>query len=94
MKVPKNCIGRKLDKPFKSNRKYKKKQVCVKDEIGDIINVHYGDKRYRHNYSKAARKKYINRSAGIKNKKGEITKDKKTSANYWSRRDLWKKKRS
>jgi len=36
-----------------------------------------------HNYSPAARKSYLARSAGIKGK------DSKLSANYWSRKVLW-----
>lgn len=35
------------------------------------------------------RKNYLARSAGIKDKNGNPTKDDKFSANYWSRTKLW-----
>lgn len=78
-----------INKPFKSNRKHKKLQVYVKDKDGNIKNVHFGDNRYEHNYSEEARVNYLKRSAGIRNKQGRLTKDDKTSANYWSRKVLW-----
>ena len=53
----------------------------------DLMQNH---KDYKHNYSKEARKNYLTRSAGIKNKSGKSTKNDKFSANYWARKDLWK----
>jgi hypothetical protein len=35
------------------------------------------------------RKNYLARSAGIKDKSGNPTKDNKFSANHWARKDLW-----
>ena len=35
------------------------------------------------------RKSYLSRSAGIKNKAGELTKNNPNYANYWSRKYLW-----
>jgi hypothetical protein len=81
MKVARSCKGKKLNKPFKSDRKFKKRQVCVK-EGEKVINVHYGDKRYRHNYSKKARKSFRARH------RCSSAKD-KTSARYWACKDLW-----
>ena len=89
--ISRNCIGKKLDTPFKSDRKYKKLQVCVKDG-SNIINIHFGDKRYKQNYSKKAWRSYSARSAGIRNKEGKLTKNLKTSANYWARKVLWNRK--
>lgn len=37
----------------------------------------------------ARRKSYLARSAGIRDKRGRLTKDDIFSANYWARRDLW-----
>lgn len=35
------------------------------------------------------RENYLSRSAGIKDKNGNLTKDDKFSANYWARKVLW-----
>jgi hypothetical protein len=53
------------------------------------MTVPFGHRAYRHNYSDAARRNYLRRSAGICNKDGDQTKDNPSSANYWSRRVLW-----
>jgi hypothetical protein len=81
---------KKLEVPFKSWRQNKKLAVCVKDSKGEIQIIHFGDSRYKHNYSKQARENYLKRSSGIKNSAGKLTKDDKLSPNYWSRRILWK----
>lgn len=78
------------NKPMKSDRPNKKKMVLAKK--GDKVKlVHYGHTGYKHNYSKGAKKNYLTRSAGIRNKSGELTMNDKFSANYWARRDLWPK---
>lgn len=70
------------NKPMKSWRPGKKKVVLAKK--GDQVKVvHFGASGYGHNYSAAARKSYLARSAGIKGK------DDKFSANYWARKVLW-----
>lgn len=38
---------------------------------------------------KERRKRYLSRAKGIKNKKGELTKNDKESANYYSIKYLW-----
>lgn len=89
--IPKNCIGKQLEKPFKSNRKYKKLQVCVRDN-NKIKNIHFGDKRYEdftQHKDKQRRRNYLRRSAGIRDKEGKLTKENKLSPNYWSRKILW-----
>lgn len=76
------------NKPMQSDRPNKKKMVLAKK--GDQVKlVHYGHTGYKHNYSKGAKKNYLTRSAGIRNKSGELTMNDKFSANYWARRDLW-----
>lgn len=68
----------------------KKKSVFVRDpETKKVVIVHFGAKGYGHNYSAAARKSYLARSAEIRDKDGKLTKDDKTSPNYWARRELW-----
>lgn len=81
-----------LNKPIPSTRKGKKLMVYVKDKAGKVKVVHFGDSRYKHNYSKKAWESYQARSAGIRDKYGRLTKDNKLSANYWARRVLWKRK--
>jgi hypothetical protein len=77
-----------IGKPKASTRPGKKRMVLVKK--GDTIKiVHYGAEGYKHNYSATAKKSYLARSGGIKNKDGELTKNDKFSPNYWARRDLW-----
>lgn len=78
-------------KPIPSNRKGKKKMVLVKR--GDKIRiVHFGQKGYQdftQHKDKKRRKNYLTRSAGIRNKAGQLTKNDPFSPNYWARRELW-----
>jgi hypothetical protein len=80
-----------LNHPYPSTRKDKKLMVYVKNRRTKRINIiHFGQRGYKHNYSRRARMRYLKRSAGIKNKNGRLTKDNRYSANYWARRILWK----
>jgi hypothetical protein len=85
--------GRKFpgyNQPVDSDRPEKKKMVLAKK--GDQIKlIHFGQKGYKHNYSDAAKKNYLTRSAGIRGKDGSLTANDKLSANYWARRELWPK---
>jgi len=76
------------NKPVTSSKEGKKKMVLVKRGDKKKL-VHFGEKGYKHNYSDKAKKNYLTRSAGIKNKSGELTKNDPFSPNYWSRRILW-----
>jgi len=77
-----------LYKPKKSTKKGKKMMVKVMKNGKPTI-IHFGDTNYRHNYSASARKSYLARSKGIRNKQGKLTYLDKNSANYWSRKILW-----
>lgn len=82
------------DIPTKSTRKNKKLMVMATKTIqgkkyGRII--HFGQRGYGHNYSQKAKMSYLKRSEGIRNKQGQLTKNDKWSANYWSRKILWPK---
>tara|TARA_R110001592_G_scaffold181311_11_gene424049 strand:+ start:380 stop:646 length:267 start_codon:yes stop_codon:yes gene_type:complete len=79
-----------LYKPFAapSGSKYKKMVYVMKD--GKKRKIGFGHRGYRHNYSAKARKSYLARSAGIKDKSGKRTASNKNSANYWARKVLWK----
>tara|TARA_B100001758_G_scaffold236768_1_gene238204 strand:- start:1278 stop:2132 length:855 start_codon:yes stop_codon:yes gene_type:complete len=70
------------NKPMKSWRPGKKKVVLAK-KGNKVKVVHFGASGYGHNYSAAARKSYLARSAKIKGA------DDKFSANYWARKVLW-----
>lgn len=69
-----------------------KKAVLVKYE--DAIKLLKfglrGMKDYTQHYDEKRRENYLLRSGGIKDKTGRLTKDDPFSANYWSRRILWK----
>lgn len=78
------------NKPVPSDRPGKKKMVLAKD--GDKVKLlHFGDEKYKHNYSVDAKKSYLARASGIKDKSGNLTKNNKLSANYWAIRTLWPK---
>jgi len=78
------------NQPVDSDRPEKKKMVLAKK--GDKVKlIHFGQKGYKHNYSDAAKKNYLTRSAGIRGKDGSLTANDKFSANYWARRELWPK---
>jgi hypothetical protein len=78
------------NKPISSDKKDKKMMVLAKK--GDEVRlVHFGQKGYQHNYSPEAKQNYLTRSAGIRNKSGQLTKDDPFSPNYWARKVLWPK---
>jgi len=79
---------------MKSTRKNKKMMVMATKMIRGkryAKIIHFGSSGYGHNYSKKAKMNYLKRSAGIRDKRGRLTKDDKWSANYWSRKILWPK---
>jgi hypothetical protein len=78
------------NQPVDSDKKEKKMMVLAK-KGEEVRLVHFGQKGYKHNYSPAAKANYLSRSAGIRNKSGQLTKDDSFSPNYWARRVLWPK---
>jgi len=86
-RIPKNCIGKGLNEPFKSNRKFKKRQVCVKDNSGKIVNIHYGDNRYDDYLIHADKER--RRLFRLRHECDPISKLNKASAKYWACQDLW-----
>lgn len=73
----------------KGGGKHKMKVLAKKGDKVKMIG--FGHRDYGHNYSAKAKANYLKRSAGIKDKSGNLTKDDKFSANYWARRVLWPK---
>jgi len=54
--------------------------------------LHFGDSSmqdFTQHKDKQRKKNYLNRSAGIKDKSGNLTANNKNSANYWSRKINW-----
>ncbi|MDX8431430.1 MAG: hypothetical protein SNF33_06495 [Candidatus Algichlamydia australiensis] len=82
----------KLNHPVKSTSKSKKMMVLAAKTVNGerrVKLIHFGAVGYGHNYSKEAKKNYLSRSAGIRNKAGELTKNDPWSANHWARKILW-----
>jgi len=80
-----------LYKPFPSKAKGKKKSVYIMKD-GKKRLIHFGDSNmqdFTQHGDEKRRKSYLARSAGIKDKNGNLTKDDKNSKNYWSRKILW-----
>ena len=80
-----------LYKPRTSNKKGKKGMVYVMKN-GKKRLIHFGDSNmqdFRQHKDQQRRKNYLNRSGGIRDKQGRLTKNNKNSANYWSRKILW-----
>jgi hypothetical protein len=73
----------------KTDSTTKHKRVVLAKKGDEVKLIRFGHDDYGHNYSPEARKNYLARSAGIKNKAGGLTKDDKFSANYWARKELW-----
>jgi len=81
-----------LYKPFPSKAKGKKYSVMVMKD-GKKKKINFGDsnmKDYRQHKDKDRRKSYLARSAGIRDKQGNLTANNKNTSNYWSRKYLWK----
>ena len=83
-----------LFKPWKNTTKSKNKMwVYVRsDTKKGYKRIGFGLKGmqdYRQHKDKKRRASYLARSGGIKDKNGNLTKNNKNSANYWSRKVLW-----
>tara|TARA_R100001163_G_C4930636_1_gene106727 strand:+ start:198 stop:479 length:282 start_codon:yes stop_codon:yes gene_type:complete len=81
-----------LYKPRRSTKADKKGMVYVMKD-GKKRLIHFGQKGAPDfnsgKASKGQQKSYLARSGGIRNKSGQLTKNDKNSANYWSRRVNW-----
>lgn len=77
---------RRLNVPFKSNRKFKKLSVRVRDpKTGRIKTIHFGDTRYE-DYTQ--HKDRMRRKSFRARHKCQ-TADDKTTARYWACKKLW-----
>jgi len=78
-------------KPYKSSNAKKKGMVYISSN-GKKKLIHFGDanmKDFTQHKDPARRKNYLARSAGIKDKQGNLTAKNKNTANYWARKVLW-----
>jgi len=62
---------------------------------GKRVHVDFGHKDYEdftQHHDPKRKSNYLMRSAGIRDKSGQLTKDNPLSPNYWARRILWDSK--
>lgn len=81
-----------LNKPVRSTRAGKKMMVLATKTVDGKRRaklIHFGALGYGHNYSEKAKQNYLSRSAGIRNKSGQLTKNDPWSPNHWARKILW-----
>ncbi len=81
-----------FNKPKRDTSGAKKKQVVLAKKDDEVKLVRFGHKDYEdftQHKDPDRRKNYLARSAGIRDKSGNLTKDDKFSANYWARKKLW-----
>lgn len=77
------------NQPIENTGTSKHKMMVLAKKGDNVKLVRFGHKDYGHNISPERKANYLKRSAGIKNKAGQLTKDDKFSANYWARKILW-----
>ena len=80
-----------LYKPFPSKAKGKKMSVYILKN-GRKKLIHFGDsnmKDFTQHKDEKRRKSYLARSAGIRDKQGNLTANNKNTSNYWARKVLW-----
>lgn len=81
-----------FNKPIKAPAGSSAKKIVLAKKGDDVKLVRYGLRGYEdftQHHNNERRQNYLTRSAGIRNKSGELTKDDKFSANHWARKDLW-----
>lgn len=78
-------------KPYKSSNAKKKGMVYVMKNGAKKL-IYFGDssmQSFDQHKDPVRRKNYLARSAGIKDKQGNLTAKNKNSANFWARKMLW-----
>jgi hypothetical protein len=86
--ISKKCIGRKLNKPWRSDKPEKKWQVCAKDsQTGEVKHIYYGARGYEDFTQHKDPKR--RRSFRARHKCDPISKLNKASARYWACQKLW-----
>ena len=87
-RIPKKCIGRRLNKPWRSDKPEKKRQVCARDsDTGQIRHVYYGATGYEDFTQHKDPKR--RRSFRARHRCDPVRKLNKGTAQYWACQDLW-----
>jgi hypothetical protein len=79
-----------FNKPRRISHPKHKGEVLAKVD-NRVAHLRFGSKSHRHNYSPDAKRDYLRRSGGIRDKSGQLTRNNKLKKNYWSRSFLWSK---
>ena len=69
------------NKPIRNSGSSQHKMMVLAKKGDKVKLVRFGHRAYGHNYSSKAKQNYLKRSAGIRGKDGQLTKDDKFSAN-------------
>ena len=77
------------NQPVRNSGSSKHKKMVLAKSGDKVKLIRYGHRDYGHNINPKRKANYLKRSAGIRDKSGNLTKDNKLSANYWARKDLW-----
>lgn len=77
------------NQPIRNTSSSKHKKMVLAKKGDQVKLVRFGHRDYGHNISPERKANYLKRSAGIRDKNGNLTKDDKFSANYWARKKLW-----
>jgi len=75
-----------------TDKKHKWQVAVFNPETGRLVTVRFGAVGYAdftQHRDPERRRRYLLRSAGIRDRSGRLTKDNPLSPNYWSRRVLW-----
>ena len=75
--------------PINNTGPGKHKKIVLAKKGDKVKIVRFGHKDYGHNINPKRKANYLKRSAGIRNKSGELTMNDKFSANHWARKVLW-----
>lgn len=81
-----------FNKPIKAPAGSDKKKVVLAKKGDEVKMVSFGHRGYQdftQHKDPERRKNYLARSAGIKDKSGNLTKNDVFSPNYWARKELW-----
>lgn len=81
-----------FNKPVPAPKGGKHKKMVLAKKGDEVKLVKFGHRDYEdftQHKDPERRENYLKRSAEIKNKSGQLTKDDVFSANHWARKDLW-----
>lgn len=77
------------NQPIRNDSGSQHKMKVLAKKGNEVRLVRFGHRGYGHNINPERKANYLKRSAGIRDKSGNLTKNDKFSANYWARKELW-----